>query len=168
MTVNVVARGTSKQVAAGRRWEDDDEIWVINHSVADPVVPHYDRAFYFDKAFEQHPAFQKVDKVKAITYHNFPLTEIMDSVVGARPYFTSSIAYVLAYAAYVAPDRLRLYGVDLMGTEYRTQLPCCMFWLGILAGQGTTIEVAHGSNLFADQARMYGDITWKAQPFTYL
>ena len=68
----------------------------------------------------------------------FPLTEINKHF---RDYYTSSIAYMLAHAAYEHQvlgqtiKEVHIYGVDMSAfSEYSEQLPCVNYWLGVLEG----------------------------------
>lgn len=70
-------------------------------------------------------------------------------------YFTSSIAYMLAYAIEQEPDAIGLWGIDMMGTEeYNHQRPCCEYLLGIARGKNITLVVADESPILRSE-RLY-------------
>ncbi len=63
---------------------------------------------------------------------------------GEFRYFTSSIAWMAAYALHAVPDleELHMYGVDMAADhEYRHQRACVEFWLGIAMGRGVKVYV---------------------------
>ena len=52
-------------------------------------------------------------------------------------YFTSSMAYMIAYAIYKGATSIDLYGVGLVKElEYREQKACIEYWLGYARGLG--------------------------------
>lgn len=62
--------------------------------------------------------------------------------LGARRYFTSTLAHMLALACHdLKPkDELHLFGVDLMtDSEYGAQRPCAEYWCGRLEAKGVTV-----------------------------
>ena len=63
---------------------------------------------------------------------------------GEFRYFTSSIAWMMAYALFAVDglEELHLYGVDMAQVdEYRHQRACVEFWLGIAMGRGVKVHV---------------------------
>lgn len=70
-------------------------------------------------------------------------------------YFTSSIAYMIAYAIEQEPDVIGLWGIDMMGEEeYSIQRPCCEYLLGIARGLNIVITVADESPVLRSE-RLY-------------
>jgi len=68
----------------------------------------------------------------------FPLDE-MPAI-----YFTSTFAYMLAYAIYLRVEEIDLFGIPLaLEGEYREQRSCVEFWIGFAAGRGIRVTV-HG------------------------
>lgn len=60
----------------------------------------------------------------------FPRDDIVQSL--GYDYFTSTIAYMVAFAIYKGYEEIRLYGIDMAAeTEYFHERPCLEFWLGI-------------------------------------
>lgn len=79
---------------------------------------------------------------------------------GQRPYFTSSIGYMLAMAIADGRDEqfrpvndeavswVGLYGIDLASdTEYGEQRPNAEYFIGLARGLGIQVEIAEGSAL---------------------
>jgi hypothetical protein len=88
----------------------------------------------------------------------FPLNDAIDLVPGM--YFTSSIAYIIAYAILEKVDRIRLYGFEIWSgsdaNEYTVQRECVNFWIAYAMGRGIKVEVpayllltaGHSQNLY--------------------
>lgn len=87
---------------------------------------------------------------------------------GQRPYFTSSIGYMLAMAIAEGRDEnfvpindqavtwIGLYGVDLASnTEYGEQRPNAEYFIGLARGLGIQVEIAEGSALLRGD-HLYG------------
>jgi hypothetical protein len=63
-------------------------------------------------------------------------------------YFTSTLAYLLGFAALEGFKRIELYGFDMAaGTEYLRQRPATSFLLGLLKGKGYDIVIPPNSKL---------------------
>jgi len=57
-------------------------------------------------------------------------------------YFTSTIAFEIAWAIHQGYKEVALFGIDLVvGTEYESQRQCAEFWLGIAHGRGMTVRL---------------------------
>jgi hypothetical protein len=66
--------------------------------------------------------------------------------IGKEPertkYFTSSVAYAIAFAIYEGYERIEIYGVEtLSDTEYVQQRDGITLWMGIALGMGIEIEM---------------------------
>ncbi len=98
------------------------------------------------------------------------------NLIGARSYFTSSIAYMMADAideqdAWLnsAYTDLHLDRILLPGSkEYEYQLPCIEFWCGVALGAGMTVHVDSESELMTPrglpaEAALYG-YQWTDDP----
>jgi len=94
------------------------------------------------------------------------LEEIRREFAGAPEYFTSSVAYALAYAIYKRYKRIELYGVEMeTNTEYAHQRPGVAYWCGIAIGRGIVIDF-HSRQFFTSPLYGYdGDITIKLEVF---
>lgn len=75
-----------------------------------------------------------------------------------KPYLTSTLAHMLAYAIYYRPDcPVELYGFEAeSNTEYAVQRPCIEYWIGYGRGLGMSIE-APGSHLLTGRHYGYED-----------
>lgn len=74
----------------------------------------------------------------------------------AGDYFTSTIAFMVAWAIHQGYKEVGLYGIDLIvGTEYEHQKACCEFWLGVAHGRGMTVRIPPQSALLKHSHR-YG------------
>jgi len=80
-------------------------------------------------------------------------------------YFTSTIAFELAYAIYLhdtrppgfesGVDAIGLWGIDLVhGTEWGEQRPCAEYWLGLAAARGINV-VLHPKSALLTQHHRY-------------
>jgi len=57
-------------------------------------------------------------------------------------YFTSTIAFMIAYAIYEKVDSIDIYSVPLFyKDEYTEQRPCIEFWIGYAMGQGIEVII---------------------------
>ena len=70
-------------------------------------------------------------------------------------YFTSSIAYMIAYAIHMGAEEIGLWGIDMLDEEeYRHQRACCEYLLGIARGRGIAVYLPPESPLLRAE-RMY-------------
>lgn len=84
---------------------------------------------YSTEAFPNHPNVRLFPKeeVKALCY---------------RPYFTSSIAWMIGLAILEGVDEIGIWGVDMAGKEeYERQRPSCEYLLGLAQGKGIKITL---------------------------
>lgn len=73
----------------------------------------------------------------------YPMDEICDGLLGKFNfrYFTSSVAYALAWAIWKGYRKIELYGVEMeTTTEYAAQRPGVAFWVGYALGYGIEFE----------------------------
>lgn len=85
----------------------------------------------------------------------FPIEDVVAKV--GRDYFTSTVAYVLAYAL-TLPDvaEIGLWGIDLVhDTEYSEQRPCAEYWAGRAEALGIKVTIHEQSALLRQRTR-YG------------
>ena len=137
--------------AQGKRidyvWELHDESTWINWK---PDLQRFIERNPKSKLFMQREYFEGAIK--------FPLSEIQDSVpLWMKRYFTSSIAYSLAYAIYLGYEELILHGIALAvdEEEYSLQRTCAEAWIAYAMGKGVKISIAQPSSLF-DSFYLYG------------
>lgn len=150
----------------------DDPTWTIWS-----LGNNYARNIRFDNWFELHP----VEYLKQINVEKAHFQHMKDCgdklyITGAHPdfpdakifpkaeliakfgkYFTSSIAWQIAFAIYSGAEEIALYGVDMMGDdEYGYQRPCCEFYLGYAIAKGIRVSLAEQSPIMR-QIFMYGE-----------
>ena len=79
-------------------------------------------------------------------------------VAGEKPYLTSTLAHMLAFAVKFYPEvPVELYGFEAeSGTEYAQQRPCIEYWIGCGHGMGMSIT-APGSGLLTGRHYAYED-----------
>lgn len=98
---------------------------------------------YMQEAFPDIPSAQK-----------YPLAWVLDKLK-ARPYFTGTVAYMLALALAYEFERIELYGIELASdSEWFYQRDCVTYWLGIAQGRGVEIYLPEESTLL--KAKLYG------------
>lgn len=163
----------------------DCDVYVFNEMVSRGSVPHADYVFQLHKPVVWRSATNRNDtkhydwlKSTVIPvlmqdhYEDvpasvkFPLEEIRDEFKGAPEYYTSSVAYALAYAIYKKYKRIELYGVEMeTNTEYAHQRPGVAYWCGIAVGRGIEIDF-HSKQFFQSPLYGYdGDITIRLEVF---
>lgn len=75
----------------------------------------------------------------------FPLKSILSKF---KTYFTSTIAFMIAWALYEDFDEIGLWGINMaMDGEYYLQRPCLEYFLGIAEGQEKKISISNDSPL---------------------
>jgi len=145
------------------------EIWALNEMHAWPWLKRADRWFqiHHSDSFKRDLAkrdvhghydwlrenpldipiimqYQHEEIPKSVGY---PLREICDEFLGGLrrgdakvKYFTSTLAYEIAYALHLGVDRIELYGFEMSsGDEYIEQKGSAEFWMGIALGRGVEI-----------------------------
>lgn len=117
-------------------FDDKQERWLEQ--------PHPFPVYMLD-AYPQFPAVQP-----------FPVEELVAAV--GRDYFTSTVAYALAFAL-MHKDTIAevgLWGIDLVhSSEYADQRPCAEYWIGRLEAAGVKVTIADESALLRARHR-YG------------
>ena len=96
----------------------------------------------------------------------FPLDEMKDYFTGAEWYFTTTVAYAIAYAIYAGYKRIEVYGVEMeTNTEYAHQRPCVAYWCGVAYGKGIEVDF-HSPQFYVSPLYGYeGDITIPVELF---
>jgi len=85
---------------------------------------------------------QKIPIVLQAEHEFFPHGEIFPLDEMPALYFTSTFAYMMAYALYKRATQIDLYGVPLvLEGEYREQRSCLEFWIGFAAGRGVEVNI---------------------------
>jgi hypothetical protein len=76
-----------------------------------------------------------------IGLESYPLKAIQEW--SGSNYFTSSTAFIIAYAIYTGEKEINLYGIDMEDAiEYTSQRPCIAYWIGFGRAKGCTIKTA--------------------------
>lgn len=184
---HVAILGFAESYATAPFGDPSVEIWGLNE--LHKYLPRWDRWFELhsreafevrgDRNQEQHVAWLRSQPAVGQPGHKpifmreifpdipagirLPLEELSDCFwtrFGERPYFTSSIGYMLAMA--IAEGRnaqfepmdetavgwIGLYGIDLASdTEYGEQRPNAEYFIGLARGLGIEVVVAEGSAL---------------------
>lgn len=84
----------------------------------------------------------------------YPITDVIESV--GLDYFTSTVAFEVAYAVMQGFTEIALYGIDLIvGTEYDVQKANLEFHLGLAHGRGVKVVIPPQSALLT-QSHRYG------------
>ena len=80
--------------------------------------------------------------------NEYPLAAVCETLLGKMRagkdplrYFSNSVDYALALAAYLRYEKVEMYGVEMeTNTEYQYQRPGVAFWVGYLGGMGVEVE----------------------------
>lgn len=73
-----------------------------------------------------------------------------------RDYFTSTPAFMVAYALLEGYEEIAIYGIDLIvGQEYDYQKACMEYWLGVATARGVKVTIPPQSALLR-QLHRYG------------
>lgn len=156
--------GTADPTRQAAPYEDKNfEIWGVAVATSYPDVKRIDVQFemHTDGYWKKDPnvakrlSEAKVPLFMQQHWDEFPtsVTFPLKIVEKYRPYFTSSIAYMLAlaYHSFVMverPKHVALFGIHMSaGEEYGEQRPCCEYWLGRMEGAGMDIEPSQGGSL---------------------
>lgn len=71
-------------------------------------------------------------------------------------YFTSSIAYMIAYAIYKGATEIDIYGVHMgLETEYTEQKACADYWIGYARGLGIEVIIYGNTALCGHSTKLY-------------
>jgi hypothetical protein len=170
-------------------FEDEDvEIWGINEMHVFPWLSRWDRWFQIhdSKSWNRPVAKRDVvghadwlkeehgDKPIIMQYWQpdvpnsvaYPLREVCKTLLdGFRrgdekvKYFTSSLAYMIAYALNLKDkekvDRIEIYGFEMADSvEYLRQKAGAEFWIGLALGRG--VEIYTPPNCFICFSSLYG------------
>jgi hypothetical protein len=140
------------------------DIWAISNWAAAPWMLRSDAVIelHKPKLYMNHPKdatywdwlqttkipvyMQAVDsRIKSSV--EYPLAEIMAMVNvstngESAKVLNSSIAYAIALAVHHGYEYIEVYGVEMSNSsEYRSQQPVFMFWVGFAAGMGVELHI---------------------------
>ena len=130
MHIDIIGTGLT---ASSYDWGRDSYKWSVSsfHEIyADNV----------DLYFSMHEG-QVLGLNNEITLASYPLQDIQKEY--DTNYFSSSIAYMIAYALYTGAKTINVYGVDMEhDTEYRYQRPCLAYWIGFAKAKGVSVTLS--------------------------
>lgn len=91
------------------------------------------------------PVYMQEKNADIPTSVRYPLGEIASKF---RPYFTSTIPYMIALALHEDVDEIGLLGIYLTSTqEYSAHRPCVEYWLGVAKGMGVRVVLPDDCDL---------------------
>lgn len=166
--VNIIGLGPSRDdyintVLAGVELPKVDETWVVN--AACNLFP-YDVCFHMDDLRLCHttsPASINYCRrvldagkplITSVVYpewegaHSYPLQDIIR--ICGLPWFTTTVAYMVAYAFLIGVKRIYLYGIDyhsMMNPRTEEGKDCVSAWIFYFLAKGMEFKVAAGSTL---------------------
>lgn len=87
---------------------------------------------------------------------DYPIDDVIKSFDSR--YFTNTVSYMVAYAAYLNVPLIKIYGVDVtFGAPYAQENRGVEYWIGRAQERGCTVEVAPNSHLLRTVSGvMYG------------
>lgn len=152
------------------------EIWGLNHANRIGFMQDSQGRFRADRWFDLHQEHaQSVEDLAWI--HACPVPIYLPSMFTGNPmaqeyplekvilkwghdYFCSSFAYMLALAAYMNFQEIRLDGINLgYGRERLVERGNLEFWIGLLRGKGKQIIIPESSTLLTHPYRYGFDYT---------
>lgn len=157
--------GTADSLKAAPYGDPAFEIWGCSPCMTYPVFKRQDRIF------EMHPrdywgqtnedgeyVIARLNRADCPVmmqdhYDEVPKSEPLpvDKMTGEyRKNYSSSIAYMLAYAIYREFHHIALFGVQMAADEeYAEQRAACEYWIGIAEGQGIDVWIHPQSSVCA-------------------
>lgn len=172
---------TNVTKALGGRHRYCDETWAVN---ALGSVIQCDRIFHMDDVriqeirAEANPEsniavmldWMKTTSIPIMTsrahpdyptLEEFPLEEVLNEFDAA--YFNSTVAYAVAYAAYIGVSKISLFGCDFTypnANDAEKGRACVEFWMGMANQRGIKLVVPTNTTLldaiYPDRDRFYG------------
>ena len=117
---------------AGQRWD----VWFNLHDREVIEKVGQERMAFLKN--QTVPVYMKEEHEDVPAAVAFPFDEIREWA--GRDYFTSSIAWMVAFAVMQEYKEIHIYGVDMaLESEYGYQRPCCDYWLGRAEGLGIKV-----------------------------
>lgn len=107
-----------------------------------------------------------VPLIAPFKYEEIPLSQAFPlkacAEVFGQPYFTNTIAYMIAYALLKGAKEIDLYGINqASSSEYFYEKAGVEYWLGVANGLGVKITInGDKSELLANKARFGGTILY--------
>ena len=180
----VVILGSGKTSYYFDKKPKDFELWTVNHQYR-MTEENVDRNFYFDRCmfdlkfgklgFIKPEDMNKWGGIvtspwkhpKITRFQPYPLKDIYNKF--KVPYFTSSLAYMMAHAIYLGYKEIHIYGCEFnSGWELiHNEKGCMEFWVGYARAKGIKVLLHEDSYLCKDA--FYGippeAIKWFKEPY---
>lgn len=181
-TVNLICLGPSKSAYIGMMMQDDlanypaDEVWTLNRGI--PLFTH-DLGFVMDHIqgeADANPAYGaalwKSDK-PIITSDNcdgwpahvvqYPFREIWNWIQAELyamhgDWWHNSVAYIVAYAAFIGVRELRIFGADYHNHSsggVEDGHPCVAYWVGVMERAGLLVRPVESSSFLGTDRRSW-------------
>lgn len=167
---------------AGDRHKVFDETWTVNSYTS---IIQAERIFHMDdvriqeiraaggntrveymlKALKRHkgPIYTSFAHPDYPALVEFPLRDVIQKL--GSIYFNNTMAYAIAYAAFIGVKSITLFGLDFTWPNIHQAeqgRACCEYWLGRAHGMGIQFNIASQSTLMdmrtrhADDLQLYG------------
>ena len=159
MKVAIVGGSPSTQMKAP--FEDPEfDIWVLGNQINDYNGKRISRIFEIHDNLSEHspeyPKFLANLGIPMIVGDKFPIHDDHIKVFNKEkaknilPFFSSSIAYMMAQAIMEEYDEIHLYGVDMAISdhEYFKQRPDMYAWITYAESNGITVKIPEESSLY--------------------
>lgn len=156
-TVYMIGAGKSRSTLEREYNAHKGAIYSLNR--IRPMIVSEIEHVHFDMHSPRHHSDESIlelyrgneDKIKIFTHDMFPFEDI--SKMCPVRYFSSSVAYMIAYAVYTGYERIVLLGMDRFYREHNPlQVKAGIeFWLAFAKGRGCRIITAARSYLLRQQ-----------------
>jgi hypothetical protein len=150
---------------------EGSEMWGVNRTFT--RNDHLDRTYFFDSLCHFEDDFatglnaRNMDVYTRKEYPElprsvkFPLDEVTEGLGRTEPYFTCTVAYMIAHAIFEGATKITLYGMYHIqdSSEYMVHIPCVNYWIGVAVGRGIEVCVegdAMVARPFPWQSAKYG------------
>lgn len=106
----------------------------------------------------EFPIYMHYEDARAPACVPFPIREIGDTLgrhifrgsLEVQNFYTSSVPFALALAAYQNYTRVEMYGIEMYNDQYLPLRECVFFWWGKLSALGIDVIIPPASALFTD------------------
>lgn len=166
---DVYLLGTAQTLTLTPWDKENAEYWIVGPAIGHEAIKDHRIDLFFEMHKKEY--WQNVkDKINDYVAKNpdtkiimqeqtkeiknsikYPLKEIQDSVNNEllKVYFTSTVAYMIAYAIYKKYKNIYLYGCHMSceEEEYSMQRSCCEAWLNYGLGKGINYWLPKASDI---------------------
>jgi hypothetical protein len=158
-SVTIMGKGTN---GMSFQWGTTDEVWGVNNVASQPEYKDkkFDKLFAFDILPKEYIAgmkpFAPICSWQDYADIKFPIDDVIREF--GTKYFTNTISYMLAYAAYLRIPEVHIYGVDVtFGAPYAQENRGVEYWIGRAQERGVNVIVPDSSHLLRTvSGAMYG------------